>query len=229
METIGELLKIESDYIKKHASEPSSVYNEEYGEYVPTEVGDKLDFLKEGLFSKHYSALKGLPANNPIHNQIQLYGLNELEHLVLKCYTGFASHIFRIDSYYGKEPQLVKELCTILDRILDKAPMFDGDVLYRFCQEEDNVDFKLGEIFQPSYNLTTTIDDWGKKRNMYIIKPLKRGKTKARCIYKIYNHGEDCGAGENQVTFKVGAKFKIINIILDEKTDLKKIYMDEIE
>lgn len=228
MTTVEELLKIESDYIEKHASDPSRVYSEEYGGFMPYTVGDNLDFLKKGYFNEHYQKLNNISDNALSDIPIKQFKLDELEYLILKCYMGFLSKFFRVDSYHGKVPQFVKNICAILDRVLDKSPAFDGAILYRFCHGDDMHDFKSNDVFSPNYNLTTTIDNWEKKGNVYIIRPLSKDKTKAKCLYKIYNHGEDCGAEENQVTFKVSAKFKIMNIISDKKMHQKKIYMDEI-
>ena len=108
----------------------------------------------------------------------------------------------------------------ILDSIIVKAPKFSGNTLFRFLKDHDKRDFIIGEIFCPKYSLTTTTDNWGKD-DTYIITPLASRMTKAHALYKFYNK-----AGENQVNFERGAKFKVTKI--ENRSGNKFIYFDEI-
>ena len=222
MITVEELLNIEEQYIIDHKDDPVIVFNEEYGEFEPYNTGDNLDFLLKGYIKKHNESLRNLSEEE--RNAIKTYHITEIETLVLILFEGFLSEIFRIDSYYGKTPRLVQELSECLDSVLDKAPPYDGEILYRFCHYFDKTNFEIGDTFLPSYFLTTTKDNWKKYNNViYVIYPLPKEHTNARSLYLIKNHG-----GENQITYKRNSKFQILMIEDKNENNQSFIYMKEI-
>lgn len=84
--------------------------------------------------------------------------------------------------------------------------LFEGRVLYRFCHVNDKTDFKIEDIFIPTYFLTTTFDNWNKDK----------------CLYLLKNHG-----GENQVSFQRNTKFICTKIEHDALSGQTKIYLKE--
>lgn len=218
MITLEELLKAEEQYVAK--------YKNDYL-FMPNTQNDNLDFLRQGYIRKHYEGVKKYYEAK--HDLLQSYGITEIEVLILFLFEGFLPYIFRVDQFHGEIPSLLKDIWTYLDNILEKTPSFDGKVLYRFSDYDNANDFRIGEIFQPIYFFTTTVDNWEQDRTTFIVTPLPKDKTSAKSLYIIKNHGEEHGAGENQVTFKRNSKFLITNI--EQKTEKKpdKIYLKEIE
>lgn len=218
MITLEELLKTEDQYIAKHKND---------NPFMPNTQNDNLDFLRQGYIRKHYEGAKEYYEAK--HDLLQSYGITEIEVLILFLFEGFMPQIFRVDLVYGKIPPLLKDIWMYLDNILEKTPSFDGKVLYRFSSYDNANDFRIGEIFQPIYFFTTTVDNWEKDCTTFIVTPLPKDTTSAKSLYLIKNHGEEYDAGENQVTFKRNSKFLITNI--EQKTEKKpdKIYLEEIK
>ena len=128
------------------------------------------------------------------------------------------------DDYYGEVPDIVHEMQIILNSIINKAPKFNGNILYRFTKTGDKTNFEVGDIYQPSHSLTTTTEDWKQNRSdVYVIKTLPENETQAHCLYMIYNHGQ-----ETQVNFLRGTSFEITDIEPIEGSEYKRIYMSEI-
>lgn len=209
--TVEELLEIENKYIDEHKNS-HCVYNA-VGELVPSNFVDDIYFLERGFIKRlnHIKAKK--------RNELAKWGLTDFEMLILNCFEGPISYAFKWNTYDDRNCP-IPEMCEALDNILDKSPIYDETgVLYRYCSRDDRKDFKINDIFDVSHYLTTTKDKWLRDTNTYIITPKKQG-TKARSLYKLYNHG-----GENQVTFKRNSKFQITKI----KEGRKKIfYMKEL-
>ena len=214
--TIQELKEFENKYIEEHKNDPINYYDQTYGEFMPYEVGDELDFLKQGLIKKFS------PEGGKYPDSDYMYELNDEEILILHLFLANASKLFRKDSF-KKLPDLNKELCNILESALNKLPKFDKQtVLYRFCHDYDKSDFEINDIFQPIYALTTTKDDWKQNPDtIYIITPLGHAQTNARCVYSFAKNSEA------QVTFLENTKFKITKIEMIGNS--KVIYMDEIK
>mgnify|MGYP002226797136 FL=1 len=142
----------------------------------------------------------------------------------LTCFLGNISYAFRDDNYYGEVPNIVHEMQIILNSIINKAPKFNGNILYRFTKTGDKTNFEVGDIYQPSHSLTTTTEDWKQNRSdVYVIKTLPENETQAHCLYMIYNHGQ-----ETQVNFLRGTSFEITDIEPIEGSEYKRIYMSEI-
>lgn len=220
MITVDELLATEVAYIQEHKDDPIMYFNEEYHEFMPYMDGTNLDFLKKGYIKKHHQSIDKFSVDENL--AFEKYGITDIEKLILLLFEGFLSQIFRIDSYYGNVPQLVEEMCKCLDELLKKAPSFEGRVLYRFCHADDKTDFEIEDIFIPTYFLTTTFDNWNKDTPTYIITPLPKELTAAKCLYLLKNHG-----GENQVSFQRNTKFICKKIENDPLSGQTKIYLKE--
>ena len=150
------------------------------------------------------------------------YDLSKAEILIFQVFIGRWSGVFRGDIYGSEIPGLVKEMKRVLESVISKAPKFKGNVLYRFCKN-DPVQFEEGSIYEPPHSLTTPTKDWKQCRNKYIITPLSTDKTKAHCLYEIYNH-----RNENQVNFETGAKFRIDKVSQGDQGNIC-VFMIEIE
>lgn len=207
MKDVDYFLNEETKYI-----EPSMEFDEEMGRFdYPY---DPLSFLSQKQFS-----ISCTPWKNAHYED---YGLSDVEILIFQVFIGRWSGVFRGDRYGSEIPELIQEMRYVLESAISKAPKFTGTVLYRFCKD-DPVEFKEGNIYEPLHSLTTTKDDWGKDTNTYIITPLSADKTKAHCLYEIYNHGD-----ENQVNFETGAKFKIDKVSQEAQGNIC-VFMTEVE
>lgn len=206
----------ENEYISKHKNDEKIL---EYGTgIIDADFYNPEYFLKDGKIQSYYNGVKGYIENE------KKFNLTEAERTILRMFYGDMSHIFRDDYYRGTVPEVAEELFKVLNSVVSKAPQGTSSPLYRFCVREDRVDFKQGDKFTVSHNLTCTDKDWRQSdiKNVYIIEPLKGGKTKAHNVYEIYNK-----TGENQVNFTRGTSFEITKVIT-QKNDLKLIYMKEL-
>lgn len=207
--SIEELIEIEQNYIKAHSNSLK----------IPglndCDKDDDLDFLQRGDIKRHFDGIR-----QDTKAELKRKGLSDFEILMLICFVGNLSYAFRYDNYEDK-PTPIQEMCDGLDSVLNKAPIYSEEKkLYRFCTDDDKLDFHLGEEHRfPNY-LTTTKSLWRTNDNMYIITP-KKDETSARCIYELRNH-----ENENQVTFKRGTTFVITGI--EDDGENKKIYMTEL-
>lgn len=59
--------------------------------------------------------------------------------------------------------------------------------------------------------------------NVYIISPLENGKTRARNLFEIRNHGD-----EMQIDFLRNTRFQVEKIEQIKETEHKKIYLKEL-
>ena len=62
-----------------------------------------------------------------------------------------------------------------------------------------------------------------KYNNVYIISPLRNGKTRARNLFEMRNHGD-----EMQIDFLRNTRFQVEKIEQTPKTEHKKIYLKEL-
>lgn len=193
MKDINYFLEVERNY--NQSPVPDMVYIEGIGFEFPEEP---LHFLRREPFS----SLEGISVKSEGQN-----GLNAEEWLMLYCFLGPFSGYFRSDSYHNEIPEIVKEMQLVLDSVIKKAPKCNSITLYRFLNDFDKRDFRIGEIYTPSHSITTTTEDWGKDTDMYIITPLPTERTKAHSLYQIYNHGD-----ETQVNFERGTQFRVVDI-----------------
>lgn len=209
--TVKELIDIEKKYQNDHKDDPL-VYNE-VGELEPANMNDDIVFLYKGYIAKHNSI------KPETRKDLTDKGLSDFEILMLMCFVGYLSYAFRWNSYNDKKSP-IPEICEGLDNVLEKCPIYnEGNVLYRFCTSDDNVNLKESDLYQAPHYVTTTKSNWDKDTHVYIITP-KSVDTNARSIYTLYNK-----ANENQVTFKRNTIFKITKI---EEGKYKKIYMEEV-
>jgi len=209
---VDELIEIEQKYIEEH-QDFLMVIND-YGEFEEANLNDDLEFLQRGEIKKHYDGIR-----KETMEVLRNKGLSDFEILMLICFVGNLSFAFRWYSYDDK-PTPIIEMCNGLDSVLDKAPAFKGDILYRSCTPDDMFDFHVGETYTFQHYLTTTKDNWAVHDNMYIITP-KTENTNARSIYELINKN-----GEGQVTFKKGTSFEIKSI--EDKGNYKYFYLKEI-
>ena len=195
-------------------------FDEECGEFLPKRYAD--DFLQGGWLTKF-----SLCAHTPeMETAIKRFNLNESETVILLSFLGNLSQYFRDDTFslFGEVPEVAKEMQLVLDSVISKAPLHEGEPVYRFLNSNDEKDLETGDIIEIKHSLTTTTDDWEKETDSYSIIPLPKDKTKARDIYKILNHGN-----ENQVNFQRGAKFKVLSVTTNTDNNCKRINLKEIE
>ena len=206
----------EKEYISKHKN------NEKIFEFgtgiIDADFYNPDNFLKDGKIQWYYGAMIKYIDNE------ENFELTEAERVVLRMFYGDMSHIFRDDYYQNDVPEIAQELFKVLNSVVSKAPQNESSRLYRFCVREDKVDFKEGDVFTVPHNLTCTEEDWKQsgRKHVYIIEPLKDGKTKAHNVYQIFKHGS-----ERQVNFTRKTSFEITRVFT-QKNGLKKIYMKEL-
>lgn len=218
MKDIKYFLDTEKEFQKNHPNVHEQYYDSECGCMMPKSYPE--DFLKEGWMNIFAQG----PHSEEVKDAIRKYNLSETEVLIMNCFYGNLSQYFRDDTYtqFGGVPEVAKEMQKVLTSFIKKAPKHNGGVLYRFLKSHDNTNLKIGDIFEPTYSLTTTNEDWEQDKDVYVITPLLEEKTSAFDIYKIYNHNE-----EKQVNFLKGTKFRVTNVERDLK-GFRRIYMDEI-
>lgn len=218
MKDIKYFLDTEKEFQKNHPNVHEQYYDSECGCMMHKSYPE--DFLKDGWMNIFAQG----PHSEEVKDAIRKYNLSETEVLIMNCFYGNLSQYFRDDTYtqFGGVPEVAKEMQKVLTSFIKKAPKHNGGVLYRFLKSHDNTNLKIGDIFEPTYSLTTTNEDWEQDKDVYVITPLLEEKTSAFDIYKIYNHNE-----ENQVNFLKGTKFRVTNVERDSK-GFRRIYMDEI-
>ncbi|MBQ7209312.1 MAG: hypothetical protein IJS05_00225 [Paludibacteraceae bacterium] len=221
LKPIEYFLAEETKYCETHKNDPEFMWNEEYG-MQPFDMDDPLSFLKQYRFHRMYDDI--CSNREKYTNVIKEFNLSDSELLMLRLFIADMSGYFRDDNYNDGVPNLVLEMQKCLYSAIEKAPIFEGCTLYRFCVSEDKVNFALGQKYTITYSLTTTTDNWEQDTNRYIIKTLPKLQTNARCIYRIINHG-----GENQVNFLPNTSFCITKVKENKcgETSYKHIYMTE--
>ncbi len=164
------------------------------------------------------------PHSEKVRSAMKKYNLTEVEVLIMNCFYGNLSQYFRDDTYeqFGEVPEISQKMQKVLENFIRKAPKHKGGELYRFLNSHDRSDFNIGDVFEPSFSLTTTNEDWEQDKNTYVITPLPEESTSAYDIYKIYNHGE-----ENQVNFLKGTKF-VVTRIKKTPNGHRRIYFNEL-
>lgn len=215
-------LKEEEKYIASRYEESDFFFEEEYEMQY---ADDALSFLRQKRFHKIYKVLE---SEKRIEAEaIKKYNISDSELMMLMLYMGNMSMYFRDDFYlrYGNGiPALVIEMQKCLYSIIGKAPVFEGDTLYRFCVDEDCIDFSIGQKINFPYSLTTTTDNWNQDTNRYIIHTLSKEQTRAHCLYRVHAHGQ-----ENQVNFLPNTSFIVTDIqeCMCGGNVYKHIYMKE--
>ena len=132
--TVQELIDIEKNYKDEHSS--VHLIPNKIGESVPDNSGEDISFLNDGYIAKHYNP------EGKTTSYLKKQGFDDFEILMLKCFLGGVSHVFKWDSYENRN-RPIPEMCEGLDSVLDKTPIYDeGKALYRFCTIDDRVDFQ---------------------------------------------------------------------------------------
>lgn len=183
---------------------------------------DPLEFLGSFPFENEYK--------NLLSNQVEVFrdnpfSLSLSEKLIFLLLIGEYSFHFRND--YNQP--LLKKMKNILEGLLDKLNPCINNKVYRYCKDHDKLDFFIGEEWLCPFSLTCrTTEDWELHdgENMYEIILLPREQTRARNVYEVHNHGEECDAPENQVNFKKDTRFSVVDII-EMQNNGKKIVLAE--
>lgn len=221
LKPIEYFLAEETKYCEAHDNDPEFMWDDEYG-MPPFDMDDPLSFLKQNRFHRMYDDI--CSNREKYKNIIKEFHMSDAELLMFRLYLADMSSYFRDDNYYNGIPPLVVEMQKCLYSVIEKAPIFEGNTLYRFCVFEDKVDFERGQKYTLPYSLTTTLDNWKRNDDKYIIKTLPKSQTNARCVYCILNHGD-----ENQVNFLPTTSFRITEIkeVKCREKSYKHIYMTE--
>ena len=166
-------------------------------------VCDPLSFLQKRPFHRSYDNI------GYVREHTKGYELNDAELTVLSMFIMNYSRYFR-DDYYNKPiPEIATSMFEVLESIVAKAPRFDNNTLYRFCNEYDKSDMKVGDVILVPHNLTCTADRWNRSDcNIYVIQTLSQDKTGAHDFCKMYPHNP----AEKQVNFLRGTKFLVTDI-----------------
>lgn len=212
MKDISYFLEAEDNYCH-----PEMIYNSELGFIYPE---DPLWFLGLRRFHSFADSLN--------EERFTKYGLTATEAIMLRCLITDLSCVFRKKTPDTEANELIQEMINTLESAITKIPVFEGEVLYRFCNEYDRFDLAIGEVYTAPHSLTTTKDKWtpdDHTKVIYVITPLEGSKTKAHSLYLLFNNGEQ------QVNFLTGARFRVdrIELIELEEEERKWIYMSEIE
>ena len=77
-----------------------------------------------------------------------------------RLFLGKYSYIFRDDYYYEGVTDFIQNLFDTLDDMVNKAPINADPILYRFCNDYDKCDMKVGDIINIPHNLTCTNYNW---------------------------------------------------------------------
>lgn len=212
-------IDVEEEFITNHPNYGEPFYDEKNSEMSEYGIDDRLNYLTDKVISKALKTLK-----EPLGKELE-YGLSDAQRILIRLFYCRHSCMFRDDYYYDGITDFVQNLFDTLDDAVMKAPINSDSILYRFCNEYDKCDMKIGEIIDFPYNLTCTNYDWKQERykNVYIITPLKDGNTRAHNLFEIYKHGD-----ENQVNFLRHTKFKVTRIENTSGTEYKKIYLGEV-
>lgn len=208
----------ENKFCNDHPNYGQVFYDNTIGEFSEYGINDRLNFLSERIISKEKEYIK-----KPLDKE--QFGLSDAQKVLLHLLYGKYSYIFR-DDYYVDITDFVQNLFDTLDDLVNKAPINSDAILYRFCNEHDRSDMKIGDVFTVPHNLTCTNYDWEQenRKNVYIITPLKDNKTRAHNLFEICKHGD-----ENQINFLRNTKFRVKDIKNTEGTIYKKFYLEEVE
>lgn len=216
MKDISYFLDEEDDY-NNNKSTKKQVNEETLIDSTPTY--DSLDFLCSRPFHVFY---ENIEYGRKISHG---YNLSDAELTMLGMFLMQYSRLFRDDYYKPPIPNLVNCMFETLNQAISKAPQNNCSTLYRFCNDYDKADFKVGETTTFPFNLTCTEDKWNiSDKNIYIINTLPQHKTRARALYRMYRQNKR----EKQINFLRNSTFIITHI--DRTKDKKHhiFYMNEI-
>ena len=158
------------------------------------------------------------------------YGITDVEYLIILMFCGNQAKIFQQHFIEKRTPnRLEHALCHLLDTILDKLPSANFDCLGRFDTYSDISDYKENTTINIGYYLTATPRNLGnvaETKVIWIITPLPKEDTKARCIFPIYDIP---GIPEYQVNFKRNTKFHIDKIEKTSASSYPLLYVTELK
>ena len=128
MKDINYFLDAERVFQKEHPNGPELYFDSECGGMTYKSYPD--EFLQGGWMNKF--ALS--PHSEKVKDAIKKYNLSEVEVLIMNCFYGNLSQYFRDDIYaqYGQIPEITKEMQTVLESFIKKAPKHKEGMLYRF-------------------------------------------------------------------------------------------------
>lgn len=210
----------EDKFCNEHMNYKEWFYDESIGEMSSYGINDPLYYLFNRVISEINKTIK-----KPLDQEIS-FGLSDAQRVLLRLLYCNHSYIFRDDNYNAGITTFVQNLFDTLDDVVKKAPQNKDTLLYRFCNDYDRSDMKVGDVITIPHNLTCTNFDWHQEKdnNSYFITPLKNGKTRAHNLFEIYEHGD-----EKQVDFLRNTKFRVNRIEKTEGTQFNKFYLEEVE
>lgn len=213
-------INAENEFCKKHPNYGELFFDTSIGEMSEQGINDRLNYLSDRIISNCSKTIK-----EPSEKELE-FGLSDAQRVLLRLFLDKYSYIFRDDYYYEGVTDFIQNLFDTLDDMVNKAPINSNSILYRFCNNYDKCDMKIGDIITIPHNLTCTTYDWHqeKYKNVYIISPLNNGKTRAHNLFEINKYGD-----EMQVDFLRYTKFQVQKIENTHGTKYKKIYLKELE
>lgn len=208
----------ENKFCKEHPNYNQTFYDSSIHELSEYGLNDPLNFLFERKLSETLKRIE-----KPLGKELE-YGLTDIQRVFLNMFYNNDSCLFR-DDYYEHIPDVIQNMFDTFDDVISKAPINKDNILYRFCNDNDKSNMNAGDIITIPHNLTCTNYDWRQERynNIYVITPLKDGKTRAHNLFEIYEHGD-----EKQVDFLRHTKFKVTKIEKTTGTDYFKYYLEEL-
>lgn len=175
---------------------------------------------------------KDFPLSDEKRKTLKEYEITYSEYLAVLLLCGNMPRLFqecRIEKRCLNELESV--FSNLLDSTLEKLPPAEWDCLVRYDCYSDLSDYEENKIVTVDYYLTTTaiiereLSVKGTKV-IWVITPLPKNETRARCIYPIH---EITGKLEFQVNFMRGTKFKIDKIESVETESYSRMYVTEIK
>lgn len=180
----------------------------------------------DGIVSQYVKGFY-IPENKKI--ELAQYKITDIEYLTILMFCGNLCKIFQQHLVEKRTPnEFEATLCDLLDGILDKLPSADFEYLGRFDTYSDIDYYKENSIIDIDYYLTTTPHDLGNVKDtkiVWIITPLPKSETRARCIYPVY----DLPIPEFQVNFKRNTKFRIDRIEKTRSNSYPLLYITELK
>lgn len=206
-------INAENEFCKEHPNYGELFFDTSIGEMSEQGINDRLNYLSDRIISKYNKIIK-----EPSEKELE-FGLSDAQRILLRLFLGKYSYIFRDDYYYEGVTDFIQNLFDTLDDMVNKAPINADPILYRFCNDYDKCDMKVGDIINIPHNLTCTNYNWHQEKynNVYIISPLRNGKTRARNLFEMRNHGD-----EMQIDFLRNTRFQVEKIEQTPKTEHKK-------
>ncbi|MBD8389203.1 hypothetical protein IR148_17080 [Dysgonomonas mossii] len=178
----------------------------------------------DGIVSQYTNGLS-IPQNKKM--ELTQYGITDIEYLIILMFCGNQASIFQQHFIENRTPnELESVLSFLLDSVLDKLPSVDFECLGRFDTYSNIDNYKENSIIKINYYLTVTPHDLGdvaETKMIWLITPLPKEQTQARCIYPIH----DLPVPEYQVNFKRNTRFYINKI--EQTSPYPLLYVTELK